>query len=105
MCKHDCSAIIIGKDYSDLSSRHQRRRKAEIRNHIQKYVSDPVFSIGLTVETVQLKGITNNKSFEINVSNSGEPHQEPTGGAVEGYHIPEICYLLLKYEVPIKIYD
>jgi len=67
-------------------------------------MSDPLFSIGLTVETVQLKDITNNRSFEIKVSNSGEPHQEPTGGAEEGSHIPEICYLLLKYGVSIKFY-
>ena len=105
MCKHDIKIeiyiAIIEKDYSDLSSRHQRRRKAEIRNDIQKYVSDPLFSIGLTVETVQLKDINTNNSFQIRVSNNAS-QQESTGEVIEeGAHIPEICYLLLKYGVAI----
>ena len=54
------------------------RRKAEIHNGIKKYVSDPLFSIGLTVETAQLKDINTDYSFQIRISNNA-PQQEPTG--------------------------
>ena len=94
---------IIGKDYSDLSNRHQRRRKAEIRNDIEKNISDPLLSIGLTVETVTLKEINTNNSFQISISNNVQ--QQPKGEVIkEGVHIPEICYLLLKYGVSFKCY-
>ena len=92
-CKHDCITIIIGKDYSDLSSCHQRHRKAEIHNDIQKYVSNPLFSIGLTVETVQLKDINTNNLFKIRVSNSA-PQPEPTGEVTK-----EGAYILFAFKI------
>ena len=66
-----------------------------------KSMSDPLFSIGLMVESVKLRDVTNNTWLNLRVAPPEITEQDEVD---EGTHIPEICYLLLNYGVSMKFY-
>lgn len=84
------------------SSHHQRRRRAEIHTNIEKRVSDPMLSIGLAVDSVQIRDMDTDNSFRISLL--PDCATSAAGEQNEGQHIPQISYLLLKYGVSMQFY-
>ena len=92
-----------GKLYDELGSKQEKRKQLQICNDVKERLSIPLTSIGLTVDSIKLKSLITAEIINLQISSPDESSQSPQLQHTND-HIPEICYLLTKYNVSISFY-
>lgn len=95
-----CLCTCIGKDYDDLSDRHQRERKKHIKDHVNSQLCQ-LNKIGLQLVSLKLKSNSQEVFIHLNEKNIS-PRTEIKEDRKK--YAPDMLYLLLRYGISQESY-